>query len=83
MPAGAAGGTVVAAKGTGMKLAQKFLGITLAEEKEIVLIVARSDKKADIMRAIIEKAGVQTKAGAICFSLPVTQVAGLRQMEEE
>ena len=59
------------------------LGITLAEEKEIVLIVARSDKKADIMRAIIEKAGVQTKAGAICFSLPVTQVAGLRQMEEE
>ena len=83
VPAGAAGGTVVAAKGTGMKLAQKFLGITLAEEKEIVLIVARSDKKADIMRAIIEKAGVQTKAGAICFSLPVTQVAGLRQMEEE
>ena len=35
------------------------------------------------MRAIIEKAGVQTEAGAICFSLPVTQVAGLRQMEEE
>lgn len=83
VPAGASGGTVVAAKGTGMKLAQKFLGITLAEEKEIVLIVARADKKADIMRAIIEKAGVQTKAGAICFSLPVTQVAGLRQMEEE
>ena len=36
-----------------------------------------------IQAAIIEKAGVQTKAGAICFSLPVTQVAGLRQMEEE
>lgn len=83
VPAGASGGTVVAAKGTGMKLAQKFLGISLAEEKEIVLIVARSDKKVDIMRAIIEKAGIQTKAGAICFSLPVTQVAGLRQMEEE
>ena len=46
-------------------------------------MVMDADKKADIMRAIIEKAGVQTKAGAICFSLPVTQVAGLRQMEEE
>ena len=35
-----------------------------------------------IMQAIIEKAGTQTPAGAICFSLPVSQVAGLRRIEE-
>jgi len=35
------------------------------------------------MKAIMEKAGVQTEAGAICFSLPVSQVAGLRRLEEE
>lgn len=82
-PAGAGGGTVLAAKGTGMMAAEKFLGISLADEKEVILIVAKAEDKAGIMRAIIEKAGTQTKAGAICFSLPVSQVAGLRQMDEE
>ena len=28
------------------------------------------------MKAIIEKAGPDTKAGAIAFSLPVTEIAG-------
>ncbi len=34
------------------------------------------------MRAIIEKAGLQTEAGAICFSLPVSQVEGLRRLDD-
>lgn len=33
------------------------------------------------MRAIIEKAGIDTPAGDICFSLPVSQVAGLRRLD--
>ena len=82
-PAGAAGGTVLAAKGTGLRQTQKFRGLTIAEEKEVVLIVARADNKAAIMRAIMEQAGAHTRAGAICFSLPVSQVAGLRLLEEE
>ncbi len=82
-PAGATGGTVISAKGTGIKQAEKFQGLTLANEKEIILIVAKSSAKADIMRAIIEKAGLQTKAGAICFSLPVSQIEGLRRLEDD
>ena len=82
-PAGATGGTVISAKGTGIKQAEKFQGLTLANEKEIILIVAKASVKADIMRAIVEKAGLQTKAGAICFSLPVSQIEGLRRLEEE
>ena len=35
-PAGAAGGTVIAAKGTGLHQAEKFEGMSLASEKEIV-----------------------------------------------
>ncbi len=81
-PAGATGGTVISAKGTGIKQAEKFEGLTLANEKEIILIVAKSSVKADIMRAIIEKAGLQTKAGAICFSLPVSQIEGLRRLDD-
>ena len=82
-PAGATGGTVIPAKGTGIHLTKKFMSMTLANEKEVILIVASTEKKADIMRAIVEKAGPDTPAGAICFSLPVTHIAGLRKNIEE
>ena len=82
-PAGATGGTVLSAKGTGIRQAEKFRGMSLTSEREVVLIVARASAKAAIMRAIIEKAGVQTRAGAVCFSLPISRVAGLRLLEED
>ena len=40
-------------------------------------------KKNAIMRSIMEKAGLGTKCGAIAFSLPVTDTAGLTLYEEE
>ena len=48
---------------------------------ELVLIVARTPEKNRIMKAIMDGAG--PKAGAIVFSLPVTDTAGLRLLEEE
>ena len=81
--AGATGGTVLLGKGTGSRETGRFLGISLASEKDVVLIVAQADKKAAIMKAIVEQAGPGTDAGAICFSLPVSQVAGLRQVDAE
>ena len=82
--AGAGGGTVLHAKGTaGGGEGQRFFGVHLAEEKDMVYIVAYADEKAAIMRAISEKAGPGTEAGAICFSLPISAVSGLRQRETE
>ena len=78
----AAGGTVIHAKGTGTHLAQKFMGVTLVPEKEMIFIVVRKSQKNAIMRAIMDEAGTGTKAGAIVFSLPVTDTAGMRMMEE-
>ena len=80
--AGAGGGTVLHAKGTGSKRGEKFFGVSLADEKDMVYIIAYADEKAAIMRAINENAGPGTKAGAICFSLPVSSVAGLRERDE-
>ena len=82
-PAGATGGTVLAGKGTGSRESEKFLGISLASEKDVVLIVADKAKKANIMKAIMEHAGPGTPAAAICFSLPVTAVEGLRRIDTE
>lgn len=81
--AGAGGGTVVHAKGIGAKYTQKFFEVSLSNEKEIILIAAKSSKKAEIMKAIVEKAGPDTPAGAIVFSLPISSVAGLREFSDD
>ncbi|HIW84043.1 MAG TPA: P-II family nitrogen regulator [Candidatus Dorea gallistercoris] len=78
----APGGTIIHAKGTGAEHAKKFLGISLAEEKEMVFIVVKSTRKKAIMKAIMDEAGIDTKAGTVVFSLPVTETAGLRVMDE-
>lgn len=80
--AGAGGGTVLHAKGTGAKRAGKFFGVSLAEEKEMIFIVSKAGEKASIMQAIAERTGPGTPAGAICFSLPISAVAGLRVLED-
>ena len=80
--AGAYGGTVIHAKGTGMEQAEKFMGVSLAAEKEIIFIVAKKQQKNDIMKAVMEKAGLDSEAKSIVFSLPVTDTAGLRLLED-
>lgn len=81
--AGAAGGTVIHAKGTGMKKYEHFLGVSLASEKEMLFIVAKSEDKNHIMGAVMKQAGLDSKAKGIVFSLPVTDIAGMRLVEQD
>ena len=77
--AGAGGGTVLHAKGTaGSEYAEKFFGLSLVDEKEIIYIVSKKDARNAIMQAITDGAGPGTKAHALVFSLPVTNTAGFR-----
>lgn len=78
--AGANGGTVVRAKGTGAEIA-KFFGVSISEEKEMVYIISRRDGRDAIMKAIMEKAGANTDAHGVLFSLPVDSVVGLKAFE--
>ncbi len=79
--AGAGGGTTIKAKGTGAG-AQKFFGLSLAEEKEMLFIVTPTENKKEIMKAIMQKAGIDSKAHSLVFSLPVTETAGFRFSDE-
>lgn len=74
--AGARGGTVLHGKGTGSKDAEKFLNVSIASEKEVVMIVAKATEKAAIMKSIVTEAGPGTEAGAVVMSLPVSEIAG-------
>jgi hypothetical protein len=75
--AGATGGTVINARGLVHQGPVKFFGISVQDEREVIIIVTGRDKKAAIMQAVSQAYGITTKAGGIVFSLPVDHVAGL------
>lgn len=75
---GARGGTVIHAKGTAGAGTQTFFGVSIAEEKEMLFIVADTASKREIMRSIMQNAGASTDARAVVFSLPVSEACGFR-----
>lgn len=78
--AGAGGGTVIHARSTGGSDA-RFFGMSIAEEREMLFIVAPAEDKNAIMQAIMAKAGMETKAQAVTYSLALDDVAGLRTVD--
>lgn len=79
---GAGGGTVVHAKGTGTEFTSKFFGVSIASEKDIVLIVVKRDDKNTVMRAIMTEAGIRSDAHTALISLPIEKVVGLTSVME-
>ena len=77
--AGAGGGTVLHSRSVVDDSALPHVGAGLAEEKDIVLIVANSESKTAIMQAIAEKCGIHTDAKGIVYSFPIDNVIGLSE----
>jgi len=75
--AGATGGTVLNARGQAHAGAVKFFGVSVQDEKEMILILTSHEKKAAIMRAICESHGLNSNAQGIVFALPVDNVVGM------
>ena len=75
--AGAGGGTVVHSRSIGSEQATVFWGLSVQQEKEIVLILAESDTKTAIMKAISEHCGMHSEAAGLVLSLPIDAVMGL------
>ena len=78
--AGAKGGTVLHARGAGREEAEKFFGITIQPEKEVVLILLRREHKQAVMQEICKGAGLSTPGHGFSFSLPVDDVLGMAPM---
>ena len=75
--AGAMGGTILHARGLTHEGPVKFFGVSVQEEKEIVLIVTSRKKKVAIMEAVSRSYGITSRAEGLIFSLPVDSVMGL------
>lgn len=74
---GASGGTIINARGAGIHEAEKFFGVAIQPEKELVLTLVPKDKRQDIMKEICKKAGLTSEGKGLTFSLPVDDVMGI------
>ena len=74
---GVRGGTILNARGVVNEQAASFFGITLHQDKEILMMVVEKDIRDQVLNAIYKEMGMAKKAKGIAFSLPVSDVAGL------
>ena len=77
--AGATGGTIMNARGTGTEEDVKFFGITLVPEKETVMIVADNSKVNDIVAAICKVPTLSEPGGGIVYTQNVEEFIVLGQ----
>jgi nitrogen regulatory protein PII len=73
---GARGGTIFHGRGTGNPEMEKFFGISISPEKEIVIILVEGEIKEAVLKAVNKAAGLETNGKGIAFSLPVSDVVG-------
>ncbi len=76
-PAGATGGTVLHSRRLESGKATKLWNISIQEERELVMILARNSRKKEIMEAVNKRCGMDSEANGIVFSLPIADIEGL------
>lgn len=75
--AGASGGTVIHSRWIGNEEIAASWGLSMQEEKELVLILSEEEKRVEIMSGISEKCGMRSDAKGLVMSLPIDAVMGL------
>lgn len=76
---GATGGTILNARGTANTEIEKFFGISISSEKELVMIIIAKEIKENVLKAIYEKVGLDTPGQGIAFTVPVDDVVGINK----
>ena len=79
---GVRGGTILNARGVARANEAAFFGITVHHEKEILMMVVEKDIRDKVLNALYKEMGMAKQAQGIVFSLPVSDVACLVQIEQ-
>ncbi len=80
---GVRGGTILNARGVARANEAAFFGINIHHEKEILMMVVEKDIRDNVLNALYKEMGMAKKAQGIVFALPVSDVAGLVQIEQK
>lgn len=76
--AGARGGTICHARGSGNKDIEKKYGIVITPQKEMLYILVSENIRDYVMASINKAVGLDTMGQGIIFSLPVDNVSGIK-----
>lgn len=80
--AGASGGTLIRGRSLLENNSKRqFLGFSIEPEKDVVLIITSDKIRKNVMDSVTKETGLKTKAGAIVFSLPISEAIGLYEEE--
>ncbi len=74
--AGAGGGTLHFARGTGTRETLGLLGLAIVPEKEVVKVICREREKDRIFQAIVDAGKLDIPGMGIAFVTRLEQVAG-------
>ena len=81
--AGAKGGTILTARGTGTEEDMKFFGIRLVPEKDILMIVAARDTEQSILQAVSAMPFLCEPGSGIIYSMNVEEFISLGERSGE
>ena len=74
---GVTGGTVLNARGTANPQAERFFGLTIEPNKDMIMILIDSEIKEKVLHNLYRDVGLKTACQGIAFTLPVNDVVGL------
>lgn len=75
--AGAEGGTILLARGTGVNEARTFLGLSVSSERELLLVLVEREKAGAVLDAVVGAGRLDEPARGIAFVLSVDEVKGI------
>ena len=79
--AGAEGGTILLARGTGVNEANRFFGISVRSERELLLILVEQERARTVLDAVVRAGRLDEPARGIAFVLSVDEVTGIVHRE--
>jgi len=77
--AGAKGGTILTARGTGTEEDVKFFGISLIPEKEMLMIVAETEIVEQILEAVSSVPSIRQPGGGVAYYMNIEKFIPLGQ----
>jgi nitrogen regulatory protein PII len=79
--AGAEGGTILLARGTGIHEARRFFGLSVSSERELLLVLVEPGKAREVLDAVVKAGRLDEPARGIAFVLAVEEVTGIVHRE--
>ena len=75
--AGATGGTILNSRSIGDEVKSKFMGISLREEKEILITLVTNEIRNDILQAIAQYSDDHPDREILTLAIPADNVVGI------